>query len=403
MTGRAVENRGAEVQPARADRPIRVLYVNPGTDARGGAERSLLGLLDGLDRAAVVPSAVVLGEGSMVDALRARAVQTTSLPLGFRTGASHDGITQRAAAAGTALRSLVRAASTVREAIDNTRAQVVHTNGMRGHALLPAIRRRGVATVASIRELPRSRSEALMLRGVLRSADVAIANSDYVRRRLHYARRIQVIDNPIATPRSPDRLEAREALGVPPGVFVVAMLAHFHPAKGHLDLLRAIEPLDDVWVILAGGDLYGSVSAAYRDEVLSFARARGCAHRVRCPGAVDDVGPVYAAADVVAHCSVMRETFGRTLVEAMLAGKPVVASSAGAPGEFVVSGWNGFLYPAGDVAELRARIVRLSSSAELRESLAVAATEGLGNRFAPKRHATQVLAVYRSVCPTPPT
>ena len=401
MTGGALDHRRTETRSAPDGGPIRVLFVNPGTDTRGGAERSLLGLLDGLDRTAVVPSAVVLGEGSLVDELRARDVRTTSLPLGFRAGASHHGLVQRAGAAGATSRSLIRAASAVRDAIGQTGAQIVHTNGMRAHVLLPAVRRRGVATVASIRELPRSQAEALALRGVLRSADVVVANSDYVRRRLPAARTIRVIDNSIATPKCADPLEARAELGIPPDAIAVAMLVHFHPAKGHLDLLRAVEPLDNVWVILAGGDLYGRVSTDYRDEVVAFVRSRGFHHRLRCLGGVDDIGPVYGAADMVAHCSVMLETFGRTLVEAMLAGKPVIASAAGAPGEFVASGRNGFLYPPGDVAELRARIVQLASSAELRESLARVALEDLGPRFTPAAHATQVLALYAELVTGP--
>jgi glycosyltransferase involved in cell wall biosynthesis len=368
--------------------------VNPGADARGGAERSLLGLIDGLDRAATVASAVVLGEGSMVGALRERGVAATSVRLGFRTGASHEGVGRRLVTAGAALSSMLKAAAAVREAIERTGAEVVHTNGMRGHVLLPLIRRQHVATIASIRELPRSRSEALVLRAALRSADAVIANSEHVKRRLHYAKTIEVVDNPVSVPALPDRLAARGAMGIPQDVFVVALLAHFHPAKGHLDLLRAVEPLRHVWVILAGGDIYGTVSTDHRAEVLRFARRRGFAHRVRCLGGVDDVGPVYAAADMVAHCSVMRETFGRTLVEGMLAGKPVLASSSGAPGEFITSGRNGLLYPPGNVAELRARIRCLAASAPLRESLARAATEDLANRFAPELHAARLQGVY---------
>jgi glycosyltransferase involved in cell wall biosynthesis len=376
--------------------PIRVLYVSPGVGANGGAEQSLLGLLDGLDRSAVEPSAVVLGEGSMVDALRARGVDTTSLSLEFRGGASYGTLPGRLVASGVALRSLVQVASVVREAIDRNGAQVVHTNGMRGHVLLPALRRRGVAKVASIRELPRSRFEALLLRGALRSADAVIATSDYGRRQLQFARNVHVIDNPVAAPRLPDRLEARKELSLPPDAFVVAMLAHFHWLKGHLDLLRAVEALDDVWVILAGGDLYGSSSTTYRNEVLAFAQSHGFAHRVRCVGAVDDVGPVYASADVVAHCSIRPETFGRTLVEATLAEKPLVASSAGAPGEFVRHSQTGLLFAPGDTEALRGHLVSLRGDPQLRESLARAALVDVADRFDPRRHAARVLAVYQS-------
>lgn len=378
--------------------PIRVLYVSPGSDARGGAERSLLGLLDGLDRADVEPAAVVLGEGSMVDALRARGVATTTVEVEFRGGASYGSLGGRVAASWPAGRSLVRAAAVVREVIDREGTEVVHSNGTRGHLLLPLLRRRGVATVASIRDLPRSHFESVVLTAALRSADSVIATSDYVRRQLRFTRNVQVIDNPVCVPRLPNRDEARRSFGVPQDAFVVAMLAHFHRWKGHLDLLRAVEPLDNVWVLLAGGDLYGSSSTDCRNEVLSFARSRGLADRVRCVGLVDDVGPVYAAADVVAHCSIRPEPFGRTVAEAMLAGKPVVASSAGAPGEFVNQGHAGLLFAPGRSGELRVHLEALRESPQLRRSLACAARDGVGDRFSPRRHAARVLGVYEESC-----
>ncbi len=67
--------------------------------------------------------------------------------------------------------------------------------------------------------------------------------------------------------------------------------------------------------------------------------------------------------DVVVHCSVAPEPFGRVLVEAMLAGKPVVASAAGGVMEIVEDGVTGFLVPPGDVAALAAVLTRVLESA----------------------------------------
>jgi glycosyltransferase involved in cell wall biosynthesis len=288
----------------------------------------------------------------------------------------------------------MRAAAALGDAIDDTGVEVVHSNGTRSHVLLPVAHRRGVATVASIRDLPRSGAEAFVLRAALRSADAVIATSEYVRRTLRSVRGVRVIENPIEAPRLPDPRVARRDLGLPSGAFVVAMLAHFHWWKGHLDLLRAVEPVDDAWLLLAGGDLYGESSAACRNEVLAFARSHGFVDRVRWVGALDDVGPVYAAADVVAHCSVRPEPFGRTLVEAMLAGTPVVASAAGAPGEFIRDGRTGLLYAPGRSAELRAHLVALRDDRGRGAALARAARRDVGDRFAPPRHAARVCELY---------
>ena len=221
----------------------------------------------------------------MVDALRARGVATTAVDVEFRGGASYGSLGGRVAASWPAGRSLVRAAAVVREVMEREGTQVVHSNGMRGHVLLPLLRRRDVATVASIRDLPRSRVESVVLTAALRSADTVIATSDYVRRQLRFTRNVQVIDNPVCVPRLPNRDEARRSMGVPRDAFVVAMLAHFHRWKGHLDLLRAVEPLDDVGCSWPEAI---STEAARPSAATRCCRSRG---RVASPTASGASGP----------------------------------------------------------------------------------------------------------------
>jgi 2-deoxystreptamine N-acetyl-D-glucosaminyltransferase/2-deoxystreptamine glucosyltransferase len=84
-----------------------------------------------------------------------------------------------------------------------------------------------------------------------------------------------------------------------------------------------------------------------------------------------ELGPLYARASVVA-CPSRREGFGVACAEAMAHERPVVASSVGGLLDLVVDGETGLLVPPGDVAALRAALVRLLADAELRQRLGAA-------------------------------
>jgi glycosyltransferase involved in cell wall biosynthesis len=67
------------------------------------------------------------------------------------------------------------------------------------------------------------------------------------------------------------------------------------------------------------------------------------------------------------------ETFGLVVLEAMSAGRPVIASRSGGLSEVVVDGETGFLVPPGEVEALRRAIERLLADAGLRERMGEAA------------------------------
>jgi glycosyltransferase involved in cell wall biosynthesis len=105
---------------------------------------------------------------------------------------------------------------------------------------------------------------------------------------------------------------------------------------------------------LAGATLPGDdgrLEAALRER----ASRRDLAGRVTLTGALQDVRPSLAAAHVLLHCS-DAEPYGLALVEALAAGRPVVAAAAAGPLE-IVTGGAGRLYPPGD-AQAAAKALR---------------------------------------------
>src|SRR6185312_11623396 len=108
----------------------------------------------------------------------------------------------------------------------------------------------------------------------------------------------------------------------------------------------------------------------YAAELKQMVLARGLADRVYFLGHRNDVPKLMMAVDVMVHPSIDPEPFGRTLVEAMLAGVPVIATNAGAAPDILEGGKAGTLVPPNDAAALaRAIAAVLARPATLPDQL----------------------------------
>jgi glycosyltransferase involved in cell wall biosynthesis len=85
----------------------------------------------------------------------------------------------------------------------------------------------------------------------------------------------------------------------------------------------------------------------------------------------------------------------RAEVEALGAGRPVVATRAGGTGSVVLHGESGYLEPIGDTAALAERLAALALDLELRARLGTRGAEDVRERFSVRRMADEVETVYR--------
>jgi glycosyltransferase involved in cell wall biosynthesis len=169
---------------------------------------------------------------------------------------------------------------------------------------------------------------------------------------------------------APDtRREVRAELGVPADAFVVGCFSRLHPWKGQAVLLDAMARMPGVHALVVGGALF-SGEAPYEAELRARSERSPFAGRVHMLGARDDVPRLLAACDVVVHPSVLAEPFGRVVVEAMLAGRPVVATSTGGIPEVVTDGETGVLVPPGDAEVLGEALDALRGDATRSATLA---------------------------------
>lgn len=132
---------------------------------------------------------------------------------------------------------------------------------------------------------------------------------------------------------------------VPEGARVLLAVARLTDQKGIDVAIRALADLPDDTVLVALGE------GPERAALLRLARELGLETRVFLLGRVPDVAAWLGRATVLVHPA-RWEGFGLGVLEAMLAGLPVVATNVSALPELVIDGETGILVPPDDVAEL---------------------------------------------------
>lgn len=156
------------------------------------------------------------------------------------------------------------------------------------------------------------------------------------------------------------------------GKFVVLMLASLKGYKGlgeFMSLAKALSDRDDIGFML--------VLNAEVDEAAAFARRHATADNVTIHARTDDPAAFYVTADLVLNLSRVDEvieTFGLTILEAMLFGIPVVVPPIGGPAEIVTDGKEGLCIDSRDGAALRDAVRSLADDPERTISMSRAAS-----------------------------
>lgn len=198
-------------------------------------------------------------------------------------------------------------------------------------------------------------------------------------------RRSAVVYNGVAADRfDPARFEApgeslRKRLGIPAGAQAIACIAGFRPEKGHPFLVSAFAGLSGMPYLLLAGD------GETRPDVERRVAEAGLSERVRFLGAVSDVRPILALADVSVLASTAVETFSMAMLESMSMETPVVGTRLGGFEEGVVDGETGRAVAPGDVEALREALRWCLDDATRLRRMGAAARRRVRERFSRDR------------------
>ena len=237
-------------------------------------------------------------------------------------------------------------------------------------------------------------------RMVLKRFNSVAAVSEGVRERLLKSRiaaeKIKVIANGIdvdAFGRGHSLPELRGASGK-----VIGVVARLDLQKGFQSLLDAVGQLGErfpslkVVVVGEGPD---------RGVIEQMIEQKGLRDKIMLAGGRSDMGNVYASMDIFVLPS-LNEGLPMTVLEAMAASKPVIATRVGAIPRLIEEGKNGLLVNPGDAAALRDAIARLLGDDDLCRRMAARGHESVAENYTAGAMARQYRAMYDEVLGTKP-
>jgi glycosyltransferase involved in cell wall biosynthesis len=382
-----------------AERRIKVLFMI-GTLEVGGAEGQLLQLASRLDGERFEPVVYCFdAAGPFLQPVRGAGVRVESL--GFRGFGSWRGVAAVWTGA-RAVRELVRFSGIIRrEAPDIFHGLLFWAYIYGGVAAWMA---RVPVILSSRRSLSHFKRDNWRLRALERVVNrwttLVVANSEAVRRDTltHEGlppSKVVVIHNGVEPidARSDSGSELRAALALPAQAPVAAVVANLLPYKGHVHFVdawrRVVDEIPDAIALLAGS---GPLEADLRARVATA----GLSRHVRLLGRWDDVPGLLRGADLLVHPS-LEEGFSNAILEAMSAGRAVVATDVGGTAEAVVQGETGWLVPPADAARLGEAIVDLLRDDRRRRRFGDAGRARVLERFSVSGMVERYAALYESL------
>ena len=410
-------------------RPDPVLYLETGLGV-GGSVISLYELLKGLDRSRYAPIVVTYANHAYVDKFRALgadvvvwdasrapdhrpkwagSARSSRLARLLRKSSLGMALYHGVGLAFFVARRLWPRVQALRRVIIEKQVRLVHTNIRVGHDRegIIAAWLTGRPCVCHVRQFEEL---GWFDRQLAALASRFIYISEAVRRS-HLesgvpCRKGVVVYNGLDVPTfvaALDSEKGRQSFALSPDDVAVGIVGRLDAWKGQDVFLRAMAQVKDV-VPRAKGVVVGEVAAenpGYLDMLLALRDELALVDQVMFSGFRMDVPVVMSALDIVVLASTLPEPFGRVIIEAMAAGKPVIATDAGAAREIIEDGVQGLLIPPGDAEAMARAILYLLTHRDRAMLMGRKGQSRAQERFSMQQYSTGVQNVYRELLASP--
>lgn len=385
---------------------MKILFYNH-TGKVSGAERVLLMILARLDRERFESVLLCPADGPLVETVRQlamRVINAHSLEARFTWRPDR------------LMRYLASFIQTIREArgtVIREMPDIVHANSIRAGLVM------SVATVGLrvpivwhahdlLPRHPLSSAIRLFACASRRNQVVAVSRAvadrfrgsmfSWFRRRLPIAVIHNAVDLERFQPNHESRAATRRSLGFSEEQLLVGIVGQLTPRKGQLELIdafaRVAQENPNAMLLIVGEALFNR-DFEYAESLKETAKSLRVLDRVLFLGQREDIPAMMRSLDLLVVNSRV-EPFGLTLIEAMAAGTPVLATAVDGIKEIVRHGEDGWLLPEPDQESLVDAMRTLLGDAELRQRLSREGQRSASRRFARDRFLSQIQALYSS-------
>jgi glycosyltransferase involved in cell wall biosynthesis len=193
----------------------------------------------------------------------------------------------------------------------------------------------------------------------------------------------------VATLSQRTKEQFKISLRIPPNHFLLLALGRLHPSKAHDTLIRAIVPITDVTVIIAG-------DGPLRPALEALSQELGVADRVHLLGWRTDTAELFVASDISVFPSRF-EPFGNVVVESWAQRLPIIAARSVGPAWLIEDGVDGLLFDVDDVEQLTRHIQTLLQQPELGARLVDAGYCKLQQHFSKESIVKRYITMFEDV------
>lgn len=375
---------------------IHVLFYSHSGDV-SGAEISLLLTIANLER---VDAVLVAPAGELLD--RAKQGGLRTLPIrSHRARMSRNPWNLLLGLIGTVVAGL-RLRTTVRREQPN----FVHANSIRaGLISMISTVGTGACLVWHVRDNLPSNIVGRAIRSLAGyNVDCVFAISNAIRDNFSNTDRLRqrttVVYNGIEVNPQDTGISLRNDLGIPKSRFIVGVIGQIAPWKRQGDAITAFSdfvrkvPDSELWVV--GTPKFRGENEVYYQSLRHSCKKQGIEQVVRFLGFRSDVMNVMNSIDALLVPS-ENEPFGRVVIEAMLAGKPVIGTRGGGIPEIIVHGKTGFLVELGDTKSMSQYLQWVAHSADLQYTLGIGGRQRCIDQFSIESTCRGIEAVYDSI------